>query len=202
MFQMSVIQPTLLSTLAPTSDSDESGSNWLRTAFIVLLGSLAITAAAKVKVPFYPVEMTMQTYVILVMSMVFGWRLALATVMLYLAQGAFGFPVFTGSPEKGVGLAYMMGPTGGYLAGFVLASVAVGWLAERGWDRSIFSTAAAMVIGIALIYIPGLLYLGSLFGWDKPILEWGLYPFLYADAVKILLAVAALPFAWRLVGEQ
>src|SRR3546814_4017998 len=90
-----------------------------------------------------------------------------------LAEGALGLPVFAGTPEKGLGLAYMAGPTGGYLVGYVLAAAACGWLAERGWDRNVLSATVAMLVGNALIYLPGLLWLGVLFGWDKPILEWG-----------------------------
>ena len=201
MFQTSVIQPTLLSVLAPVKSVESGKVNWLRFTIYALIGTLAITIAAKVKVP-GPIEMTMQSFVILAMSMAFGWRLAAATVLLYLMQGAAGLPVFTGTPEKGIGIAYMMGPTGGYLLGFLMAAVAVGWLAERGWDRSILSTAAAMLIGNFLIYAPGLIYLGALFGWDKPILEWGLYPFIAADVAKMLLAMAVLPLAWKLFGKR
>lgn len=202
MSQSSIAQPTILSVLAPVTRADDGKTNWLRFTIFALLGTLAITIAARVKVPFFPVDMTLQSFVILAMSMAFGWRMAAATVTLYLIQGAIGLPVFTGTPEKGIGIAYMMGPTGGYLLGFLLAAIAVGWLAERGWDRSVLMTAAAMLIGNALIYVPGLAYLGAVLGWDKPILEWGLYPFLYADTVKMLLAMAVLPLAWQMLGKR
>ncbi|MFQ5466721.1 MAG: biotin transporter BioY, partial [Kiloniellaceae bacterium] len=129
----------------------------------------------------------------------YGWRLGAATLLLYLAEGALGLPVFAGAPEKGIGLAYMAGPTGGYLVGFVLAAAACGWLAERGWDRSVAKTAAAMLIGNVIIYVPGLLWLGTLVGWDKPILTWGLTPFLLGDLTKLALAAAVLPAIWKLV---
>ncbi len=144
--------------------------------------------------------MTMQTFVILSLGMAYGWRLAGATVLLYLFEGAVGLPVFAGTPEKGIGLAYMLGGTGGYLVGFVLATVACGWLAERGWDRNVVTTALAMLVGTVLIYIPGLLWLGVLYGWDKPILEWGLTPFLLGDAAKLGLAALALPLTWKAVN--
>jgi biotin transport system substrate-specific component len=148
------------------------------------------------------VPLTMQTFVVLVIGMAYGPRLGTATLVLYLAEGAVGLPVFSGTPEKGIGLAYMMGTTGGYLLGFVLAAALCGWLAERGWDRRMATTALAMLLGNIVIYVPGLLWLGSLLGWDKPILEWGLTPFLYGDLAKLALATAVLPVVWRLVKRR
>jgi biotin transport system substrate-specific component len=187
--------PTLASLVWP---SDKTGA-LVRNVVLAVLGSALLWASAKVQIPFYPVPMTMQTFVVLALGMAYGWRLGAATVLLYLAQGAFGLPVFAGTPEKGLGLAYMAGPTGGYLVGFVLAAAACGWLAERGWDRSILRTAAAMLIGNLLIYAPGLLWLGTLVGWDKPVLAWGLTPFLLGDATKLALAAALFPAVWRRV---
>ena len=152
--------------------------------------------------PFYPVPMTLQTLAVLGLGMAYGWRLAFATLLLYLAQGAFGLPVFAGTPEKGIGLAYMMGPTGGYLLGFLLAATLCGWLAERGWDRNVATTALAMLLGNIVIYVPGLLWLGTLVGWDKPVLEWGLTPFLAGDATKLVLAALILPGLWTLLGRK
>jgi len=137
----------------------------LRDSLLALGGSLALWASAKMQVPFYPVPMTLQTLVLLVIGMVYGWRLGMATVALYLAAGAAGLPVFAGTPEKGLGLFYMTGPTGGYLLGFVLAVGVCGYLAERGWDRRAVTVMLAMVAGNALIYLPGLLWLGWLLGW-------------------------------------
>ncbi len=119
-------------------------------------------------------------------------------MIAYLAQGAAGLPVFAGTPEKGIGLAYMLGTTGGYLLGFVVAAYTVGLLAERRWDRSKLTTIAAMIIGNAIIYAFGLIWLGSIVGWDKPILAWGMMPFLLGDLAKILIAAALLPAAWKL----
>ena len=177
------------------------GARPLRAVVLAVVGSLLLWASAKVQVPFYPIPMTLQTFAVLAIGMAFGWRLAGATLLLYLTQGAMGLPVFAGTPEKGIGLAYMVGPTGGYLLGFVFAAVACGWLAERGWDRNVLPTALAMLIGNVLIYVPGLLWLGSIVGWDKPVLEWGLTPFLLGDAAKLALAAFLLPAAWKLLGR-
>lgn len=192
--------PTVTSTLAealwPTQSRAMSA---MRAVLLVFAGSVLLTVAAKIQIPFYPVPMTMGTFAVLGLGMAMGWRLGGASVAFYLAQGAIGLPVFAGTPEKGIGLAYMAGPTGGYLLGYLLAAVACGLLAERGWDRKVLTTAAAMLIGNAIIYIPGVLYLGALFGWDKPILEWGMTPFLLGDAAKLALAAAVLPAAWQLM---
>jgi biotin transport system substrate-specific component len=140
--------------------------------------------------------------VVLAMGMAFGSRLAAATFALYLFEGALGLPVFAGTPEKGIGLAYMMGPTGGYLVGQFLAATVVGWLGERGWDRNMVLTAAAMLLGNALIYGPGLFWLGAVVGWDKPVLEWGLTPFIPGDLFKLGLAALILPGLWKLIGAR
>ncbi len=195
---MQTLHPTLMSIAWPTTER----TNWLRLVVLAFVGTLLIALASKIKVPFYPVPMTMQTLVILGIGMAYGWRLGAATVLLYLAEGAVGLPVFTGTPEKGIGLVYMMGGTGGYLFGYLLAVIAIGWLAERGWDRSIFTTVAAMFVGNVLIFAPGLLWLGILFGWDKPILAWGLTPFLLAEVFKIALAACLMPLAWRAIGRK
>jgi biotin transport system substrate-specific component len=188
-------QQTLIGAVWP----EGSLARPLRLALLALAGTALLTVSAKVQIPFWPVPMTMQTFAVLAIGMAYGWRLGGATLLLYLAEGAAGLPVFAGTPEKGIGIAYMMGGTGGYLLGFVLAAALAGWLAERGWDRSVATTALAMLIGNVVIYVPGLLWLGALFGWDKPILAWGLVPFLAGDLVKLLLAAAAMPLAWTAV---
>jgi biotin transport system substrate-specific component len=198
MTQSAITYPTLASAVWP---SHRAGA-LLRNTLLAIVGSALLWASAKIQIPFYPVPMTMQTFVVLALGMTFGWRLGAATLLLYLAEGAFGLPVFAGSPEKGIGLAYMFGPTGGYLAGFVLAAAVCGWLAERGWDRSVATTAAAMLIGNLVIYVPGLLWLGALVGWDKPVLAWGLTPFLLGDLAKLALAAAVFPAVWRLVRRS
>lgn len=172
----------------------------LKQAVLVLAGVLALAIAAKIKVPMWPVPITMGTFAVLSIGAAYGARLGLVTILGYLLVGALGFDVFAGSSAEAAGLIYMMGGTGGYLVGYVLATLALGALAARGWDRSFGLMALALLIGNALIYLPGLAWLGHLYGWDKPILEWGLTPFLIGDAIKLALAAMLLPALWKLVG--
>jgi biotin transport system substrate-specific component len=166
---------------------------------LAIAGSLLLTASAKFKVPMYPVPISMQTFVVLVIGMLYGWKLGGATVFLYLFQGAINLPVFAGTPEKGLGMAYMMGPTGGYLAGFLVAAMLVGWLAQKGWDRNILTTFFAMVLGNLIIYALGLYWLGTVLGWDKPILQYGLMPFIWGDLAKVILAMLIVPAVWKMI---
>jgi biotin transport system substrate-specific component len=168
------------------------GGRLLRAAVLALMGSALLTISAKVQVPFYPVPMTMQTLVVLLIGMAFGARLGVATVVLYLAEGAAGLPVFAGTPEKGIGLAYMIGPTGGYLLGFVLAAGIAGWIVERRRDAA--GLALAVLAGSIAIYASGVLWLASFVGFGKA-LELGLVPFLWGDLLK-----AGLAFALALGG--
>ncbi|NGO54668.1 biotin transporter BioY [Mesorhizobium camelthorni] len=163
----------------------------------VVATSLLLAVSAKIAVPFYPVPVTMQTFVVIGLGLALGPARGLAAVALYLAQGAAGFPVFAGTPEKGIGLAYMMGPTGGYLLGYVPAVLLAGWLAVLGWDRNPFSAMAAALVAGAVIYVPGLLWLGAVLGFDKPILQFGLYPFILGDIVKAMLAALVFPLGWK-----
>jgi len=190
-------RPTLAAVLWP----QPSLSPVLRAVALAVLGSVLLTVSAKVQIPFYPVPMTMQPLVVVLLGAAYGSRLGAATVLLYLAQGAAGLPVFAGTPEKGLGLAYMAGPTGGYLAGFVLAAFLVGRLAERGWDRAPVTAFAAMSAGLAAIYLPGVAWLATLIGADKA-LAFGLYPFLWGDLLKVALGTALLPAAWALTGRR
>lgn len=151
---------------------------------LVLAGSILLALSAHVQVPFWPVKLSMQTFVVVAIGLVFGARLGGATVLAYLAEGAAGLPVFQG----GAGLAYMAGPTGGYLAGFLLAAVVAGHCAERGVLRTKLATAGAVCLALAMIYLPGVLWIGVLFGMDKAV-AFGLAPFLPAEAVKALLLV-------------
>ncbi len=167
---------------------------------LAVLGTALLTVSAKVQVRFWPIPMTMQTFVVLMLGMAYGVKLGVATVLLYLVEGAVGLPVFAGTPEKGLGLAYMAGPTGGYLVGFLLGASLCGWLAERGWDRSLWRTAAAMLLGHALIFVPGVAWLAVLMDWTRAV-QFGLAPFYAATALKTALAAAVLPLAWRLTGQ-
>ena len=179
-------------------DKDDS---LFRTFFLVLAGSLLLTLSAKIQVPFYPVPMTLQTLVVLLIGVSYGWRLGFATVLAYLAQGAMGLPVFAGTPEKGLGLLYMAGPTGGYLVGFALAAGLTGWLAERGLDRSVIGTAIAMIAGNLVIYVFGLAWLANFVGFEKAV-TLGVIPFLFGDLVKIMLATASLPVIWKFLNRD
>ncbi|MEX0371190.1 MAG: biotin transporter BioY [Tateyamaria sp.] len=173
----------------------------IKQAVLVVLGIALLAVAAKIKVPMWPVPITMGTFAVLTIGAAYGARLGLVTILGYMLVGALGFDVFAGSSAEKFGLTYMMGGTGGYLVGYVLATFALGVLAQRGWDRSVVWMALAMLIGNVLIYVPGLAWLGQLYGWDKPILEWGLTPFLIGDALKLALAALVLPAAWKLVGR-
>ncbi|MCH8169383.1 MAG: biotin transporter BioY, partial [Proteobacteria bacterium] len=158
----------------------EGSALWIKRVVLVVLGIAALAIAAKIKIPFWPVPLTMQTFVVLTVGAAYGMRLGVATMLGYLLVGALGFDIFATSSAENFGLAYMMGGTGGYLVGFVLAAAVLGWLARRGWDRSVVKMAAAMLIGNAIIYLPGLLWLGRLYatkGWAT-VLDWGLWPFL------------------------
>lgn len=168
---------------------------------LVVAGVLLLAVAAKIKVPMWPVPITMGTFAVLSIGAAYGARLGLVTILAYMLVGALGYDVFAGSSAQASGLTYMMGGTGGYLVGYVLATFALGALAQRGWDRSVLWMGLAMLIGNVLIYVPGLAWLGQLYGWEKPILAWGLTPFLIGDAVKLALAALLLPAVWTLVGR-
>jgi len=174
----------------------------LRNILLVLAGVSMLWISSRIEIPFYPVPLTLQTLVVLLIGMAYGSRLGTATVVSYLAAGAAGLPVFAGTPEKGISLAYMMGPTGGYLLGIVFAAAVTGWLAERKWDRQVSTTAIAMLLGNIAIYVPGILWLGSIVGWDKSVLAWGLTPFILGDLLKIAIAMALFPSVWRLIGGR
>lgn len=179
----------------------EGTALWAKRAVLVIAGVIALAVAAKIKVPMWPVPVTMGSFAVLTIGAAYGPRLGLGTILAYLLVGALGFDVFAGSSAEKSGLTYMMGGTGGYLLGYVLATLALGWAARRGMDRSMSGMALAMVAGTILIYVPGLIWLGMLFGWDKPILEWGLTPFLIGDAIKLALAALLVPAVWKLVGR-
>ena len=189
-------QTTLLSATWPAAQKSA-----VRIVALVIAGAALLTLSAKVNIPFYPVPMTMQTFAVLVIGMAFGPALAIGTVGLYLMLGALGLPVFSGTPERGIGWAYMAGPTGGYLLGFIVASGIVGGLAQRGYDRSFAMTLASMTLGMLVIYIFGFVWLAGLIGVEKA-WTFGVQPFLIADVFKILLAAIVLPIAWFLVRRS
>jgi biotin transport system substrate-specific component len=166
-----------------------------RTVALMVFGAVALWLSAKIQVPLWPVPMTMQTFVVLTLGVAYGWRLAGATTLLYLAIGAVGLPVFAGGWSEGGGIVHLYGPTAGYLVGFVVAAAMVGRLAEHGWDRNPVTAAAAMVIGNLAIYGLGLAWLTYLIGGASA-LEFGFLPFLLGDAIKVALGAALLPLAW------
>ena len=171
-------------------------------ALVTIAGSILLTLSAKIAIPFFPVPLTMTTFAVIGLGLALGPRLGTAAVALYLTQGALGLPVFAGTPEKGIGLAYMMGPTGGFLLGYLLAAFAAGTLAGRGMDRSPLTALLAALIASAIIYVPGLIWLGALFGWDQPILAWGLTPFILGDAAKAALAAIVFPATWAMIAKK
>lgn len=202
MTNASSVPLTLIDALWP---ADRAASASLRAALrsiaLILFGSIALWLSAKIQVPLWPVPITMQTFVVLTLGIAYGWRLAGATLLLYLAQGAAGLPVFAGTWSEGGGIGHLVGPTAGYLIGFVVAAVLVGRLAEHGWDRSPMTAAAAMLIGNLVIYAFGLVWLGAQIGYGIAV-EVGLLPFLFGDVLKIGLGAAVLPFAWTLIRRR
>jgi len=157
--------------------------------FAALLGSILLAISSKIKIPFYPVPMTMQTFVVLFIGIAFGWKLGVATISLYLFEGIIGLPVFSGTPEKGLGLVYFTGPTMGYLIGFI---VAVYFAGKFVYENNILKNFLKLSFATSLIYILGMIWLGSLIGWDKPIFKLGAQPFLLAELLKILIATLAV----------
>ena len=161
----------------------------IKSLLAILLGSIALTISAKIKIPFYPVPMTMQTFVVLFLGISLGYKIGLATIGLYLLEGIVGLPVFSNSPEKGVGLLYFTGPTMGYLIGFLIACYLASMIK---FEDSYFVILGKLVFATSTIYIFGLLWLGTLIGWDKPIFALGAKPFLLAEIFKIsILALLA-----------
>ncbi len=184
-------------TLAQTTWPASGRTSLLRGAILVLVGSALIAVSARVQVPMWPVPMTMQTFAVLVVGMAYGWRLGGLTLLAYLGEGAIGLPVFA----SGGGIAYFAGPTTGYLLGFLLSATFVGWAAERGWDRTMAHTAAAMAVGTAIIFVCGVAWLAVFLGDVEKALVGGLNPFILGAAVKIALATVLLPTIWRIVGR-
>ena len=164
-------------------------SKLLKYVFFALIGSIVLAISSKIKIPFYPVPMTMQTLVVLIIGIVFGWKLGLATVSLYLFEGIIGLPVFSGTPEKGLGLVYFTGPTMGYLLGFLVAVYISG---KFNYDSNIIKNFLKLLLATSFIYILGMTWLGNLIGWDKPIFQLGAQPFLLAELFKILIVTFAI----------
>ena len=164
-------------------------SKLIKYVFLALIGSIALAISSKIKIPFYPVPMTMQTFIVLVIGIGFGWKLGLATVSLYLFEGIIGLPVFSGTPEKGMGLVYFTGPTLGHLLGFLIAVFISG---KFIYDENLLKNFLKLFLATSFIYILGMIWLGNLIGWEKPIFQLGAQPFLIAELFKILIATFAI----------
>ena len=161
-----------------------SQSQIIKLLAIIFFGSILLAISAKVKIPFYPVPMTMQTFIVLLLGVSFGYKIGLATIILYLMEGIIGLPVFSNSPERGVGFAYFTGPTMGYLIGFLSACFLASFVKK---NDNYFVIFLKLILSVSTIYILGVLWLGTIIGWDKPILSLGVYPFLLAEIFKILI---------------
>ena len=164
-------------------------SKLIKYVFLALMGSIILAVSSKIKIPFYPVPMTMQTLIVLTIGLAFGWKLGLATVSLYLFEGIIGLPVFSGTPEKGIGLIYFTGPTMGYLLGFLVAVYISG---KFNYDNNLLKNFFKLLLATSFIYILGMIWLGSLIGWEKPIFQLGAQPFLLAELIKILIVTLTI----------
>ena len=156
----------------------------VKSLFAIVLGSIALTISAKIKIPFYPVPMTMQTFVVLFLGIGLGYKIGIASISLYLFEGIMGLPVFSNSPERGIGLAYFTGPTMGYLIGFLTAAFLASYVKL---SDNYFIIFLKLILSVSTIYILGVFWLGTLIGWEKPIFELGVMPFLLAETFKVIL---------------
>ncbi len=193
------VRPTLAGAVWPEQAS--TASRAARAVLLALVGSAVLTLSARLSVPFWPVPMTLQSLAVLLIGAGFGLRLGAATVLLYLLEGAVGLPVFAGTPMHGLGLAYMMGPTGGYLVGFLAAAALVGFFAERGADRSVPKLLGAMTLGHVVLFGFGYAWLAHLLGRDLALTA-GVEPFILGTVVKTLLAGLVVPAIWQLMGKR
>ncbi|WP_256749438.1 biotin transporter BioY [Mesorhizobium sp. Mes31] len=180
----------------------ENGMSRLATQlFLAIAGTLVLTLSAKTKVMLGPVDISMQTLAVLLIAAAFGMRLGVATLLLYMAEGAMGFPVFQSTPEKGIGIAYMLGSTGGYLAGFVVMAAIVGWAADRGWDRHPIKLFNAMLVAEVVMMAMGFAWLALLIGPEKS-WQFGVVPFIVGDLIKVALAASLVPAVWSLLKRS
>ena len=193
-----VRMPTLAEAMLDSLMTPSAATSAVTKAALVVFGSLLLAVSAQFKIPLYPVPVTGQTLVVLLIGMTYGPRLGGVTLAAYLFEGALGLPVFAGGAA---GAAVLMGPTAGYLFGFLLAATAMGYLAEHGIGRTVVSTIAAMVIGNCVIYLCGALWLANFIGFAQAIAA-GVLPFLYGDALKLVVAAGLMPWAWRAVKSE
>ena len=165
-------------------------SKLILTVFLILFSTCLLAISSKIKIPFYPVPMTMQTFIVLSIGITLGPKLGFIALSTYLLEGLIGLPVFSGTPEKGMGVLYVLGPTGGYLVGYIVSAYLVG---KINLNYAFPIRLIFLSLGLSPIYILGLIWLGILFGFDKPLLEWGLNPFVLAEIFKITLLAVLVP---------
>ena len=183
---------TLINSLLPLKGVNTS----IRNIFLVLFGTLLLTVSSKIQVHFWPVPMTMQTFVVLIIAMAYGWKLSFLTLLAYLMEGALGLPVFA----KGGGLLYLTGPTAGYLYGMTIAAAVIGYFADLGYGKSIIKCIMPLLLGTIIIFICGIGYLSSIIGFEKAIVA-GLLPFIPSELFKIALAVFIIPTIWKYIQK-
>ncbi|RUM97196.1 biotin transporter BioY [Pseudaminobacter arsenicus] len=193
----STIARPLVSLALPES----RGARIATQIFLAVAGSMLLAVSARMKVVLGPVDMSLQTLVVFLIAIAYGRKLAVATLLLYLAQGAMGLPVFQSTPEKGIGLAYMLGSTGGYLAGFVVMAAIVGWAADRGWDRSPVKLFGAVLTAEVVMMAMGFAWLATLIGVEKS-WQFGVVPFIVPDLIKVALASTLAPAIWALLPKH
>ena len=162
----------------------------IKTLFLAILGTILLAISSKIKIPFWPVPMTMQTFVVLLIGIVYGWKLGLFTISLYLLEGIAGIPVFAGTPEKGMGIVYFTGPTMGYLIGFLISVFFSGFLS---FDNNFLKNFIKLTFSVSFIYVLGLIWLGTIIGWDKPVFSLGAKPFLLAELFKVVILSLLIP---------
>ena len=200
--------------LVEVGSQDDGSARLARQAMFVALGIAVLTLAAQIKLPVppSPVPVNLGTFAVLSIGAAYGPRLGLVTILGYMILGALGADIFANSSAENNGLSYMMGASGGYLVGYVLATVLLGALARRGWDRSMGWMALAMLLGNVAIYVPGIAWIHHVIAagafdpasyasvWDQTMV-WGVTPYLVGDAMKLALATLLLPSAWKLLGS-
>ena len=182
----------LINSIFPTTGF----STYIKNIVLIFFGTLLLAVSSKVQVPFWPVPMTMQTFIVFIIGMSYGSRLAFVTLLVYLIEGAIGLPVFA----KGGGLLYLTGPTAGYLYGMTIAAGVIGYFCERGYSSSYLKSLTSLLIGTVIIFLFGIIYLGSIIGYDKA-LAGGLYPFIPSELFKIALAVVIIPTIWKQINK-
>ncbi|OJU51081.1 MAG: biotin transporter BioY [Mesorhizobium sp. 61-13] len=192
---------TTMRPLVSLALPEKGAARLVTQLFLAIAGTLLLTLSAKTKVMLGPVDMSLQTLAIFLIAAAFGMRLAVATLLLYMLEGAMGFPVFQSTPEKGIGLAYMVGTTGGYLPGFVVMAAIAGWAADRGFDRNPFKLFGALLVAEVIMMAMGFAWLATIIGTEKA-WQFGVVPFILPDLIKVALAASLVPAVWSLLPRR